>query len=840
MVTCDSQLPQSLKYKHETNIKRMKGINLLSVICTIIILTACTENKKESSFQINGSGYFVYHGTDVMAFNDFYPEGHQGGITIIHHGQRIIANGDVRLEPTPGQWQPTPMLIDRIVDSAANTITCRLAFPDSNKIGKGVNPVEYPDLRLNYTVRTEGAGKSVKITIDLEKELPEEWNGQVGFNLELFPGDLFGKSYSIDGNTGMFPRQLDGPFYKDVYGDFQDVPLAEGKKLTIMPEDRSQMLTIESLGNKLRLLDGRAQHNNGWFIVRADLKAGTRKHAVELMITPADDEAWKYPPVIHVSQLGYLPSQHKTAIIETDAGQTNQGIISLVKVNGDGTTQTVRNDTPAAWGKYLRYQYYLYDFSNVTDEGTYYFTYGGTESNLFRIDRGIYKRHAWQPVIEYFLPVQMCHMRINDRYKVWHGLCHMDDALMAPVNHIHFDGYFQGPSTLTSYKPMQHVPGINAGGWHDAGDYDLRVESQAGTVYKLALILEEFKPEIDMTSIDQQHKIVEMNKPDGIQDILQQIEHGVLSIVGGYKSMGRLYRGIISSTLRQYVLLGDGSTMTDNVAGSPATPDDRWVFTEQNPRRELGVAASLAAASTALKEYNKPLSDDCMAIALKLYSLNADSAGNRIYPERIRAITEIYRATGNKEYLTLLKKNLDHIVDHFDRAGWVIGRVPEILNDQEFSDRISPAVQKFRAKLDTMNHSNPFGVPYKPYIWGAGWIIQELGVEEYFLHKAWPDQFGDQGYLNALNFVLGCHPGSNSASFASGIGTKSVEVAYGANRDDWSYIPGGVVSGTALIRPDFPELKTWPYLWQQTEYVLGGGATDFMFLVLAADHTQKE
>jgi hypothetical protein len=58
--------------------------------------------------------------------------------------------------------------------------------------------------------------------------------------------------------------------------------------------------------------------------------------------------------------------------------------------------------------------------------------------------------------------------------------------------------------------------------------------------------------------------------------------------------------------------------------------------------------------------------------------------------------------------------------------------------------------------------------------------------------------------------------------------------AYGVNRGDWSYIPGGVVSGTAYIRPDFPELKEWPYFWQQSEYVMGGGGTNFMFLVLAA------
>jgi len=55
------------------------------------------------------------------------------------------------------------------------------------------------------------------------------------------------------------------------------------------------------------------------------------------------------------------------------------------------------------------------------------------------------------------------------------------------------------------------------------------------------------------------------------------------------------------------------------------------------------------------------------------------------------------------------------------------------------------------------------------------------------------------------------------------------------NRAGWVFIPGGVISGTNLVRPDLPELKIWPFFWQQTEYVMGGGSTNFMFLVLAAD-----
>ena len=83
--------------------------------------------------------------------------------------------------------------------------------------------------------------------------------------------------------------------------------------------------------------------------------------------------------------------------------------------------------------------------------------------------------------------------------------------------------------------------------------------------------------------------------------------------------------------------------------------------------------------------------------------------------------------------------------------------------------------------------------------------------------------------------MLGVHPGINNSSFASGVGANSVTTAYGVNRADWSFIPGGVASGTALIRPDLPEMKIWPFFWQQTEYVMGGGATNFMFLVLAVD-----
>jgi endoglucanase len=75
--------------------------------------------------------------------------------------------------------------------------------------------------------------------VDLEEPLPEEWIGKVGFNMELFPGFLFGRSYYLDDEQGIFPTQANGPVFFDDDSKIQMTPLAEGKKLVVAPEVRS-------------------------------------------------------------------------------------------------------------------------------------------------------------------------------------------------------------------------------------------------------------------------------------------------------------------------------------------------------------------------------------------------------------------------------------------------------------------------------------------------------------------------------------------------------------------------------------------------------------------------
>lgn len=173
-------------------------------------------------------------------------------------------------------------------------------------------------------------------------------------------------------------------------------------------------------------------------------------------------------------------------------------------------------------------------------------------------------------------------------------------------------------------------------------------------------------------------------------------------------------------------------------------------------------------------------------------------------------------------------------MNRIPRIGWAVCRAKDNIDDAAFLSLFKETLTKYAEMLSKDSEETPYGVPYRPNIWGAGWAIQSQGMKYYYLHKAFPEIFGPEPVYHALHFVLGCHPGSNTESFASGVGANSITIGYGLNRADWSYIPGGVSSGTSLIRPDFPELLKFPYLWQQKEYVLGGGSSNYLFLVLAA------
>ena len=833
----------------------------MAVSAALVFLSASLFAQ---DFRIGPEGYFRNKGVDVMAFYDFYPEGHQGGVCVIMNGHRVATNGDLRFEATPGQWQPVPRQISREVGEGV--ITARLAYPDSSRHLTGFNPMVYPDAVVEYTVTTRAVGDHIEVTLDLDRPIPDAFIGKAGFNLEFFPGSLFGKPWIMDGKTGIYPQQPNAPLlytepnYRHT-GDFHQAgkskmdlerylgdpevynpiiaddiiaePYAVGRKFISRPDDPYSKLTVETLTADLKLYDGRMNHNNGWFVLRSEIPAGATKGAVKWIIRPSVVDDWVYTPVVQTSQVGYHPDQPKTAVLELDAREQVKGLAEVVRIDADGE-KPVKTVVPAPWGRFLRFNYARIDFSDVTEPGLYQVRYGKSCSSVFRIDGNVYERGVWQPVIEYFLPNQMCHMRVNEKYRVWHDACHMDDARMA-LSQNGFDGYDQ-KAGISPYPEGAPVPGVAVGGWHDAGDLDLRIESQIGESYILSMAWEQFHPEIDATAIDQQAHVTEIHQADGKNDLLQQVENGALSVVSAYNALGRPYRGIICSNLRQYVILGDAAAMTDGV---PGNDDDRWIYTEDNPGRDISTVASLAGTVRALRGFNDTLATRCLEIARILYAkteLPANPAA------KLHPAVELYLTTGEKAYRDYILANQEAAIRSVGRNGWYLARVAKAWEqsrdkkEKAFAKAFRTALEGYKAQLEETVSQNPYGVPYNPSIWGAGWEIQRVGYQHYFLGSAYPEIFAKQPVYDALEFVLGRHPGENTASFASGVGAVSATTAYGTTRADWSYVPGGVISGTAIIRPDLPELLKFPYLWQQTEYVLGGGSSHYLFLVLATEN----
>ena len=231
--------------------------------------------------------------------------------------------------------------------------------------------------------------------------------------------------------------------------------------------------------------------------------------------------------------------------------------------------------------------------------------------------------------MDVWFPVQMDHMMVNEAYRVWHGAPYLDDALQAPVNHQHFDGYRMGPTTDTKYKDYERIPGLNVGGWFDAGDFDIQTLSHVSVLLNFVDTWEKFKVDRDETFVDQATRYVDIHRPDGKPDILQQIEHGALNVVAQVENIGHPVRGIIVPNLHQYHHLGDAVDETDNLPYNPdlkpyetdgkssGTMDDRWAFSNRTSSLDFFTAGALAAANRALKDFNKPLADRCLAAPRK-------------------------------------------------------------------------------------------------------------------------------------------------------------------------------------------------------------------------------
>jgi hypothetical protein len=820
-----------------------------------------------AQMKVTESGYLDTQGFSVMlyqnTYNPVFIDEKNAAMQMILHGQRIATNGDVRLMPTPEQWDLVAKLKGHSADKEHNRLTADLSFPA---------------YQMDYTLEVTAEPSGVRVSVNLDKPLPEKLAGRAGFNLEFLPSIYTGKSYAVDGKQfGVIPRSPQDPMqqvlppaddpkklpYQDEWdqakGYTQPLPVVTGGSITLAAENPLYRVNVSSETAPVSLYDGRNRAQNGWFVLRTLIPSGKTAGAVVWHIHPDLIPNWTRPPMVAHSQAGYAPNFPKVAVIELDPNFDAPKTAKVVRLGADGTYKQVFEGPISAPTPWLRYRYANFDFSTVNEPGLYAIEYAGQRTDLFPIGKDVYSR-TWQSSLDGFLAVEMDHVSVREGYRLWHGVSHMDDARQAPPNTRHFDGYSTGPNLDSPYKPGEHIPGLNIGGWFDAGDYDNLAFSQYQVIENLSLAYKEFDLKWDELTVDETARTVEMHRPDGIPDAVEQVKHGVLQVLAQYKSVGHPFTGMIEPTLREYTHLGDAASITDeriysdklgpneidgNYSGKP---DDRWAFTTKMPFLQYGAAAALASASPTLKGYDDPLAKECLETAIKLWDEEhahpAATQGPSFGPPGMSAIGEwgaavqlLIATDGGEPYKTRVRELFPTVLKNFAFGGWTaVLALPYM--DADFKQQLEEAVKSYKAQVDAEMAKNPFGVPPSLGTWGGSSQVATFGSRMYFLHKAFPQIVGPEYTLRAANYLLGTHPGS-STSYISSVGTVSKMKAYGNNRADGTFIPGGMIPGYIVIKPDFPEcIDDFGFLWFENEYTVSV-TSDWILAANAADALTK-
>ncbi len=879
-------------------------------VCFLLALTSGPGlSGADFAMRVTDKNYLDAQGFSVFLYDSTYHpvfvDQKTAAMEMILHGQRIATNGDVRLMPTPEQWDLVATLKGRQAEKANNRLAASLAFPTFG---------------LSYTLEVAAEPGGVRVSVNLDQPLPPNLAGRAGFNLEFLPSIYMGTAYLVDGTrAGIFPRIPEDPMVrvlplpdepKKAYyledwdrakGYTQPLPFAVGRTMSLGVDNALARISVKSDTADLMLFDGRSRAQNGWFVLRSLIPAGRTTGAIVWHIRPDVIPNWTRPPMIAHSQVGYAPGFSKVAVLELDPKYNGPKTAKVLRLVEDGSFQQVFEGPITPSTPWLRYVYSKFDFTPVKDPGLYVIEYADQRTATFPISKDAYA-NIWQASLDHHLAVQMDHVSVREAYRVWHGASHLDDGRLAPVVGEQFDGWNQAAATDGRYQGGDHIPGMNVGGWYDAGDFDLEEPAQLSVIQSLALGYREFNLKYDELTVDETAREVEMHRPDGVPDAVQQVKHGARYILAQFHNIGHAIRGTHEPDLRQYTHLGDGATKTDGRIYDPklgpnevkgdysGKPDDRWIFSTNNPFFQWHAIAALAASADTLKGWDDAMAKDCLDTAIKAWNDEkahptpfppgwhffgeepeepagggvlaasqgavsgapdtpsgpgnpaaptgsamttapaAPAAGfgrGRFGPLDWAAALELTIATNGAEpYRSRLKELFPQMItpQQMDFFGWTAVRALPYL-DAAAKDQMRDAVKTYMAGLDQRLAATPFGVPPSLRRWGGSGAVVDMAIRMYFLHKAFPDLVGPEYTLRAVNYILGTHPVS-STSYVAGVGTVSKTKTYSFNRADNAYIPGAVIPGYIIIKPDFPEcIDDFGFLWFEDEAVVAGSAS---------------
>ena len=544
---------------------------------------------------------------------------------------------------------------------------------------------------------------------------------------------------------------------------------------------------------------------------------------VDLFLTlPQIDEAAESG--VRYSVVGYPAAGEKKVVLEwpgylsrpDDEARLERADGMAIKQGRFGQTVTLRH---------MQSDFAIFDFSEVREPGEYRVVWSGG-SVEFPIRQRVFGERLWQPTLDYFLPFQMCHAEVDLGPGVTgHRPCHMDDAIRVPANFPGTDGFVSYECEGTPYEAGDPVPSTK-GGWHDAGDCDLNIYAQGFAAYQLALAYEEFGIERDVATLDVEAQTFRTGTPDGVPDLLQQIEWGVHWLLSMVEPDGRTYVGVVAQPqYRQHE--GGWDESTDNANG---TGDERHLYVDYHAELQLMQATTLSAASRVLAKVRPELAQTCLLTARKAF----DYFGSR--PEVYRrtayfyegrpgrdgavavALAELYMTTGEAAFLRQLEAMTDQIA-HLDMdypakqgsSSSTFWYAPPVL--ARLVARL-PESPLRTACLSTCRRAAEFhaqrlsGRPWAGHYTDFGKLGSNVNVlsrvyDAYWLSQVAPDVVSMATAVQPMLWLYGLHPLSD-AVFVSGIGYDGPRHIHSGHlthvfRPERGTVPGAPVPGITTV-----------------------------------------
>lgn len=218
---------------------------------------------------------------------------------------------------------------------------------------------------------------------------------------------------------------------------------------------------------------------------------------------------------------------------------------------------------------------------------------------------------------------------------------------------------------------------------------------------------------------------------------------------------------------------------------------------------------------------------------------------------RINAAIELYYATGEQRFKDLFMPLIVGQINPADDAnresfgGGIapnfnlsnVLRVYDML-DKKTQKIVKDAIPAYVENLSKAGNDNPYKVPIQGSNWAGNTQVMGNSFNCYLIWRQFPNLVDPELILKGLNYIYGCHPYSN-VSFITSVGVNTKKVAYSNNRADYTVIPGGVVPGLIVKKPDLLENKDdYPFLWGENECCINS-VPNYVMLNLACEQVAK-